>query len=663
MTLPEVFFRVGRRLSQERERRRVVQGWRPGPATARPGLPLFPVEGEWPSLWQSQYALDEEGMELLLRGEVDFFGNPPLSVGVPVKWNRDPFTGRTAPRGYGKSIDYRNNEQVGDIKYLWELGRHQHLVPLAVAYAVSGEERYRKNGVLQIEGFIAANPFGRGVHWCSSLEVGFRLISWAFVHSLLCLRDGPSGLFGAVADPATLGRSIYEHGWFIRNFLSRHSSANNHLIGELMGLWVGLTAFDCGEQGAAWRAFAKAGLEREARQQNHADGVNKEQALHYHLWVLESLLLSWAVGQRSGSPFSGEFGEIIGKMAGFLRDLSAEGGIPPQIGDADEGVVTRFEPRWVEQPFKEVLTAERLIKGAGFEGPLPQKGFFYGAIAGAAINLQDGPRISPVPTDYPRVYATGGYGILGDRRVRVVFRAGPFGYLSIAAHSHADLLSFCMGLGRDWWFIDPGTYVYHTERRWRDYFRGTSAHNTVRLDGKDQAENRGSFLWLNHAQGRLENWGGARDTLQWISGSHDGYERIRVRHERRIEYDPRETRLSVQDNLTGAGEHLVELFFHIAPEVRVEEIGSGRFLLAWDGRPWTVTLSCDPGFSWMVVRGDETGPLGWHSRRLGHRAPTITVRGIRKGELPMRARTEISIQESVTKEWSVHDKKQERANP
>ena len=166
-------------------------------------------------------------------------------------------------------INYRDDRLVGNIKFTWELGRHQHLVPLAAAYVVSGDTKYRKAVIDQIDGWIDDNPYAIGIHWCSALEVSLRLVSWALIHSLLVLRDGEQGLFASVRDQERLGTSIYQQAWFVRHFLSRYSSANNHLIGELCGLWVACRTFDLGEQGDEWGIFAREELEREARLQVH----------------------------------------------------------------------------------------------------------------------------------------------------------------------------------------------------------------------------------------------------------------------------------------------------------------------------------------------------------------------------------------------------------
>ena len=93
----------------------------------------------------------------------------------------------------------------------------------------------------------------------------------------------------------------------------------------------------------------------------------------------------------------------------------------------------------------------------------------------------------------------GGYYILGDRldeadETKLIMDAGPLGFLSIAAHGHADCLSLLLSVSGKELLVDPGTYCYHTEREWRDYFRGTAAHNTVRVDGIDQSQIAGAFL-------------------------------------------------------------------------------------------------------------------------------------------------------------------------
>ncbi len=161
-------------------------------------------------------------------------------------------------------------------------------------------------------------------------------------------------------------------------------------------------------------------------------------------------------------------------------------------------------------------------------------------------------------------FRTSGYYILGDRfetnrEVRIVADAGPLGYLSIAAHGHADALSFTLSVGGKEILIDPGTYAYHTQRVWRDYFKGTSAHNTVRIDGVDQSVSGGNFLWVKHAQSQVIAIERTPLADRWVA-SHDGYARLKhpLTIAGRLLFEKQQSRLQVTDELLGSGEHEVE---------------------------------------------------------------------------------------------------------
>ena len=67
--------------------------------------------------------------------------------------------------------------------------------------------------------------------------------------------------------------------------------------------------------------------------------------------------------------------------------------------------------------------------------------------------------------------------------------------------------------------IDPGTYAYHTHRAWREYFRGTAAHNTVRVDGVDQSQSGGNFMWLKKAEASVEEFETAPSAIACARGT------------------------------------------------------------------------------------------------------------------------------------------------
>jgi hypothetical protein len=160
-----------------------------------------------------------------------------------------------------------------------------------------------------------------------------------------------------------------------------------------------------------------------------------------------------------------------------------------------------------------------------------------------------------------RAFPDGGYAVVegeaGRASLRALFDAGPLGFGTLAAHGHADALSLLVRLGDDL-LIDPGTGSYHGDPDWREELRGTRAHNTVEIDGQDQSERRGLFLWGRKAEARLVAAGGR---ARWftLAGRHDGYAPLGITETRRIVLGyAGETGLTliVVDEALGKGEHV-----------------------------------------------------------------------------------------------------------
>src|SRR5256885_5189570 len=63
----------------------------------------------------------------------------------------------------------------------------------------------------------------------------------------------------------TLFRSVYQHTRFVHGYFSRHSSANNHLIGEAAGLYIAGLTWPCWPKLRDWRHAARQILERDRK--------------------------------------------------------------------------------------------------------------------------------------------------------------------------------------------------------------------------------------------------------------------------------------------------------------------------------------------------------------------------------------------------------------
>jgi len=595
-------------------------------------------------------ALYTAAAERVAAGRLDVFALRDADLGSPPRWNQDPKSRIVSPRSFGKLLDYRDARLVGDIKYLWEPNRHLHLVTLAQAYALSGDTAHLEVMQLHLESWFAACPFHMGPNWSSALEAAIRLVNWSAawqlaggVHSPLF--DGERG--ERLRDQWLY--SVYQHARFVRGYFSRHSSANNHLIGEAAGLFIAALTWPHWPACARWLATSKAILEAEAQRQIAPDGVNREQAMSYQQFVLDFLLICLLAGRENGVWFSAVYESRVEAMLEYLASVMDAGGNVPMFGDADDGRVVGLAPAAGFSPYRSLLATGAIVFRNGElkrkAGPLDDKTrWLLGDEADALFDALGTPAVKSLPR---QSFPVGGYYILGsdfdtEREIRLVVDAGPLGFRSIAAHGHADALSFTLSVGGLEFLVDPGTYAYHTQDEWRRYFRGTAAHNTVRVDARDQSESGGKFMWLRKARAGCSLWESTPGHDRF-EGWQDGYRRLQdpVVHRRRIVLDKASRRVTLEDSLQMTGEHDIELLFHCSEQCLAEPAGDG-YDLRQAGRTLRLGLPQIKAASARLYVGSVAPIFGWVSRRFDDKqpAPTIVWRCRLKGDVVLR--TEIA---------------------
>lgn len=568
----------------------------------------------------------------VLSGQLSIFTLKSYPKTPGIHWNRDPLTGTNAPLTFGKTLNYRDKAQVGDIKYLWEPNRHLHLVNIAQAYFVTGKSVYLQGIESHMNSWLEQCPYLRGANWASSLELGIRLINWSITWALIGGLDSP--LFSSERGQCLKKRwlsSIYQHADFIFHHFSRFSSANNHLIGEAAGLFIAATQWPHWSSCNRWQNTAQAILERETLKQNADDGVNKEQAIAYQQFVLDFLILAGVTGNYNNRPFSSAYWKRIEKMLEFIASVMDVAGNIPMIGDADDGYVVRLahNPGWA--PYRSLLaTGAILFRRGDFKvkaGDIDDKTLW---LLGDKSKEQYEQIVSnkqslPVRRHYPQ----GGYYIIGSdfestREVRLIIDAGPLGYERIAAHGHADALSFTLSIAGLEFLIDPGTYAYHVNKRWREYFRGTSAHNTIRMDYQDQSDSGGNFMWRRKANCSCEHWLSNSHRDQFV-GVHDGYTRLPdpVIHRRNITYHKMRRTILVEDHIQCEGQHTLEGFWHFAEACQVAV--KDNVIIAGN-HDHSIELKLLKGHaSYEIFHGDTSRPLGWVSRGYNVKRPCSTA--------------------------------------
>src|SRR5262245_4374396 len=501
-----------------------------------------------------------------------FFSLDDIPLGDPIDWHRDYSSEMVGSIVYSGLINVRDKDTVGDIKYIWELNRLQHLILLALAGAWTGNANYWEEIEKQVISWDKSNPFMMGLNWKSPLEAGIRLITWAYVSFIADNAGQERERFHKI-----LQHRIYQHQYFIRKFYAKNSSANNHLIGEMAGLYVGSVFWPCYQESAGWRGFARRKLIQEMFRQVEGDGVGKERATEYQVSILEFFVLAGALGHLIGEPFPQEYWARLTRMLEFLSAISNRAGDLPMFGDGDSGQAV-----WLPE-----TTPERVRRLVGLS-PFHQ-------ISAGNLDLrsmlllwgQSSQDISisplPLPTQNLEAFPDGGYYVLANNRgdeneMMVVFDAAPLGLPPLNAHGHADALSFWLSYGGEEFLIDPGTFTYYSSAQWRSYFRGTAAHNTVRIDRQDQSVSSGTFLWCETADCRVEHVEGTDEFVQAV-GSHDGYRRLPdpVIHTRKLQLFKKSRTLVITDHVECQAMHEVEIFFHFSEKCQVREAGPGSF--------------------------------------------------------------------------------------
>jgi hypothetical protein len=485
-----------------------------------------------------------------------------------------------------------------------------------MAFSATKDKKYLDKFEYFLNTWIDQNGFMLGVNWSSPLEMGIRLVNWT-----LCWHAVKDDIDSELK--ARWTDSIYKQCWFINRNLSFCSSANNHLIGELAGLFVACTALPKFNKTRKWQRKAFRKLIRECEKQNYNDGVNKEQAIAYHHFDLDFLLIAGLVGKACQKDFPEKYWRRLEKMMEFLSAVEDFSGHVPQTGDEDDGLV-------LDVGQKEIGVYRSLLNTGAFI--FNRKDFFKSQFNAADLKSQlllniAGINFIQMPTaekPVPGSFPGGGYYILGtelntEMEQKLIFDCGPLGYLSIAAHGHADALSFTLTAGGSRIFIDPGAYSYSAERLWRDYFRSSSAHNTLTVDGFNQSVITGDFMWSKKAVSTLIHFSDKN-----VKGSHDGYMRLsdKVEHTREIIYDDTGNIWKIIDELTCKEEHEVSLYLHCAPECSLEPRENRYNILFKKG---VCELSFPPEAVVSLHRGEDT-PLGWYSPSYDKKVPINTIK-------------------------------------
>jgi Heparinase II/III-like protein/Heparinase II/III N-terminus len=601
------------------------------PADQRPGIAgrffFSPIEipaltGEFARRFPADAGKAVSRAEKICNHEFDLLGFEHVRYGRTIDWHLDAVHGKHAPRRPWFRIHYLDFDEVGDSKITWELNRHQHLVILAKAFLLTGDKRFSAELVRQWTDWQLQNPYPIGINWASSLEVALRSLSWLWIRNLLAGSSDVTTEF-----VGELNRALATSARHVETYLSTYFSPNTHLLGEAVALFFIGTL--CPKISAAerWRTNGWDMILHEAQRQVRSDGMYFEQSTYYHVYALDFLLHARILAAANDIVIPPQFDQTIVRMLEFLATIS-QAGVPPRFGDDDGGRV--FDPtrNRAEHLLDPLATGAALFKRQDFKAAVGEAREETLWLLGArGLSDFDSLPVHP-PVLRSAAYRESGVYVMADPGDgQAIIDAGPQGALS-GGHGHADALSMHFSAAGREILIDPGTCSYISEDGTRNLFRGTAAHNTLSVDNSDQSAPAGPFSWRALVDTETEAWI-TGDAFQLFRGSHSGYRQGTgsVVHRRWVFHLNSEFWL-VRDVAVGQGQHSLDLFWHLAPDLNSTPGNSQGLLFNANGRPAFAFLTNEnSGFDWRLEQG-------WWSPAYGKRNAAHVIHFSQQATLP-----------------------------
>jgi len=567
-------------------------------------------------------------------------------------------------------IDWHFNptdDAAHDNEWSWSLYRFIFWQPLARAYAKTGDERYPREALSQLRGFLKAWPLSDFLadeeayikqHQYPSypwrhIETAMRLYT-AFIPCLCAFRE--SEAFDEEGWALYLN-AVKMHADFLVTHYTNHEKSSNWLTMESGALLQTAIMFPELAGAKVWMKHGYQRVMHEMRYSFDNDGVHMERTSIYHMVAAISYFQCTRLCELNSIPVPPYARDTITRACEFiLRQLKPDFSTP-MIGDADrddllarrsdtslyEGMNLSMDPydlnemrAWFRQmaewtgrgDFLWVATGRRL-------GHAPAQRNFSMKEAGIHI-MRTG---WSAEDSYMHIH-----GVQLERGEK-------------STHSHNDTGHFELQIAGEDILLDGGRYIYNQSiwKNWRHYFTGALAHNTLYCDDLTMgavpgvSRVRGVRLFLHRFE---EN-----NQYALIDVSHNGYvftddpvyhRRVAVRLEKDV--------YVLDDRITGLGlsDHDFRLTFNFAPG-RLTGEGLCYQYETPKGRAYAVTAASDAEICPTVLEGSEDPIGGWVSYGYSLRVPCPQLTLRRQGKAPFRCVTVIAPKGCEAKVTFVQD--------
>jgi hypothetical protein len=479
--------------------------------------------------------------------------------GVPVNWLRDPLSGVEWPLDYHADITLARNDG-SDARVLWEINRLGHLVTLARAFAITGDEKFAQSSFNHLASWREQNPLGRGPNWACAMEVALRAINLLTTFELL----RRSIHLTEETLPQFLQTFDQSGAHIRRNLEFSYITTSNHYLSDVVGLlWLGVMLPEL-EEASAWREFGLRETLREMDKQVLRDGADAEASTGYHRLVLELFLYSFILCRANQIELDEKYWNKLRGMLDYVCAYLRPDGRAPLIGDTDSGQILPFIKRAADDHAYVLALGAALLNEPRFKEPVKEmpEELLWTLGADGVRAFEDLPAATARAVS--RVFKDAGTYILRENDLYLLFNACGSGLSGRGSHGHNDALSLEVSACGTSFITDPGTYVYTADLEERHLFRSTAYHSTIEIDGQEQnsTDPLMPFVIGDEAHPRMLRFETTPER-DIVVAEHDGYGRLArpVKHRRAVLFDKGERWWVVQDTLEGEGEHHISIRF------------------------------------------------------------------------------------------------------
>ena len=518
-----------------------------------------------PSGEESMYALFGEGDPATANNLLDNVwparGYALPSLGWPLTWTEDPY---------------------GDAYWRFFFYGLQPLPTLLYEWKTTGNTAYLDKLIAILRSYVA-NDQVRPVDTATfdnDHAAAYRTM--ALVQFYVKLKN--AGVLPADLD-AGLVQSLQKLGAFLA--VPGHFEADyNHGFNEGAALLLLADNFPLWSDSAAWRTLALQRLGQMLANTIDADGVEVENSPFYHLYVLGLVgqISRWAATYEPALAPS--YSAAAARMLAYAAEITQPNGYLPMLGATATTYVPSQDPT-VYGPLAAADAGFDFAFTRGAHGAPPPDGTVLYPVSGLFVMRS--------PLGAPANLANQTY---------VTFNAGTYR----TSHSDLDALGLTLYSNGSTLLPTSGLYTY-TQQPDLEYFHGTRSHNTVVVDGLDQAA--GSAQAGSHG-----STGGAT----WATGTSDLYAGV---HHRRTVAILRQGLTLVVDHLTSAASHSYAQTWHLAPDAEVAVSGGDAYVSDPSGTPTLTIREADPaGATMTAIKGQLTPVLqGWSSSTYAFKQP------------------------------------------